>query len=209
MAFDAALTAWATLALGILAFIAAIVAGRAWIVQAKQLTALREVNKKQLPVLEGQQAELEASRQIRERDEHEHRERFVTQVFCWQETGPDRRLMQAQMAGGVRPSMVSSAYVRNTGPVPVYDLGFGWWIGERLHIFVNRATPLMPRDIEIREGESAEGWHQTIPPGADSETITVALFIRDAAGQRWRLRPGGHYEPFNDAMLPPDTWHTT
>lgn len=209
MVFDAALTAWATLALGILALIAAIVAGGAWIVQAKQLGELRQVNQKQLPVLEGQQAELEASRQVRERDEQERRERFVTQVFCWQETGPDHRLMQAQMAAGVKPGMVSSTYVRNTGQVPVYDLGFGWWIGDTLDTFVNRATPLMPPDVELREGESAEGWHQSIPPGTDTTTITVALFIRDAAGQRWRLRPGGHYEPFDDAMLPPGTWNIT
>jgi hypothetical protein len=207
MAFDAALTAWATLALGILALITAIVAGGAWIVQARQLRELRQVNEKQLPVLEGQQAELEASRQVRERDEQERRERFVTQVFCWQEIGPDRRLTQPQIAAGAKPSMVSSTYIRNTGPVPVYELGFGWWIGDRLDTFVNRVTPLMPPGVEIREGESAEGWHQAIPPGTD--TITAALFIRDAAGQRWRLQPGGRHEPFDDAMLPPGTWKTT
>ena len=42
----AQLTAWAPLALAILALLATIVAGAAWIVQAKQLAALREVNAK-------------------------------------------------------------------------------------------------------------------------------------------------------------------
>lgn len=105
--------------------------------------------------------------------------------------------------------MISSTYVRNTGPVPVHDVGFGWWIGDRLDTFANRVTPLMPPSVELREGESAEHWHQAIPPGTDTETITVALFIRDAAGNRWRLGPGGQYEPFDDSMLPPGTWKTT
>jgi hypothetical protein len=157
--FDAALTAWATLALAILALTAAIVAGGAWIVQARQLRELRHVNEMQLPVLKGQRAELEASREIRERVARERDERFVTQVFCWHEIGFDRSLTQGQVGAGAKPGMVSSTYVRNTGPVPVYDLGFGWWIGDRLDDFANRATPLMPPNVEVREGESAEHWH--------------------------------------------------
>jgi hypothetical protein len=65
---DAAqLTGWATLALAILAVLAAIVAGAAWMVQAKQLAALREVNAKQLPVLESQLDELKVAVGLRVR----------------------------------------------------------------------------------------------------------------------------------------------
>jgi hypothetical protein len=37
--------------------------------------------------------------------------------------------------------MVSRTYVRNTGPVSVYDLGFGWSIGDALDTFSNYVTP--------------------------------------------------------------------
>jgi hypothetical protein len=209
MPFDAALTAWATLGLAAFAIATVIFAGLAWKSQAGELQSLKELNEKQIPVLEGQQAELETLRRLREREEQERRERFVSQVFCWQEIGPDHRVLQAQIAAGVRPGMVSSTYVRNTGTVPVYDLSFGWWIGDRLDTFSNRVTPLTPPDVEIREGESSAHWHQAIPPGTDTDTIRVAVFMRDAAGNRWRIRPGGHYELYTDDMLPPGTWTTT
>jgi hypothetical protein len=207
---DAAqMTAWATLALVILAFVAAIVAGGAWIVQARQLAALRGVNKEQLPVLKGQQAELEAAADLRKREERERHEQFVTQVFCWHEIGPDHRIQQAQVAAGVKRSMVSRTYLRNTGPVPVYDIGFGWWVGEKLDYWSTRATPLMPATYAA-PAEATESWPWTIPDDVDPDTIEVAVFIRDAAGNRWRLRPGGHYDAYSDEMLPPSTpWAIT
>lgn len=209
MAFDAALTAWTTLALAVLALIAAIVAGGAWVVQARQLNALRQVNAKQLPVLEGQRVELEASRQQRERDEHERRERFVTQVFCWHELGYSA-LAQAQVAARAMPGRMSNTYLRNAGPVPVYDVAFSWWINGQQDLWSCRSTPLMPHDMSLRDGESEAHWYQPIPADGDPETIEIAVFIRDAAGYRWRLRPGGRYEEFSDDMLAPDDiWPTT
>jgi hypothetical protein len=204
----AQLTARATVALAILAFVAAVVAGCAWWVQARQLRELRKVNAKQLPVLEGQRDELEASRLLRERGEQERHERFVSQVFSWHEIGPDHRLAQAQTAAGAKPSMVSRTFIRNTAPVPVYDLGFGWWIGDRLDFWSRRGTPLMPASYAA-PAEATESWSWTIPDGVDHETIKVAVFIRDAAGNLWRIRPGGHYEPYTDDMLPPGQWKIT
>lgn len=209
MPFDAALTAWATLALAVLAFAAAIVAGCAWRAQARELDELKKVSGKQIPVLEGQRTELEASRDLREREERERRERFVSQVFCWKEIGSDRRVTNAQVAWGTPRPTVCITYVRNAGPVPVYDFGYGYWIDGRLDDFVNRVTPLMPPGVERREGESAEYFTQVIHPGTDTDTITVAVFIRDASGNRWRIRPGGRYEPYTDDMLAPGTWDTT
>jgi hypothetical protein len=210
MLFDAGLSAWATLALAVLALIAAIVAGCAWAVQARQLRVLRQVNAKQLPVLEGQRSELEASRELREREERDRRERFVSQVFCWQEVGPNPALVQAQIAAGVRPGMVSTTYLRNAGTVPVYDIAFSWSIGGRYRTWSQRATPLMPPAAEQRQGEAGEHWQQQVEPDWDPELIEIAVFLRDAAGNRWRLQPGGHYEEYADGMLPPGaTWKTT
>ena len=207
---DAAqMTAWATLALVLLAFVAAIVAGGAWRVQAKQLKALSDVNKKQLPLMAGQQAELEAAATLRAREDQERHEQFVSQVFCWHEIGPDHRIMQAQVAAGIKPSMVSRTYLRNTGPVPVYDIAFGWWVNGKLDYWSTRATPLMPATYAA-PAESTESWPWTIPDCVDHDTIEVAVFVRDAAQNRWRLRPGGHYDAYREDMLPLGTsWTTT
>jgi hypothetical protein len=205
MAFDAALTAWTTFSLALLAVVTAIFAGLAWNAQARQLKALKQLNEKQIPVLEGQQAELQASRTLREREERDRRERFVSLVFCWQEIAPDRQVMPPQETAGRRPGMVSSTYVRNTGPAPVYDVGFSFWIGDTLEAFSTRPAPLMPPGGERAE-DSETHWHQPIPHGIDAGTINVAVFMRDAVGNLWRLRPGGHYDAYREDMLPTGTW---
>ena len=38
-------------------------------------------------------------------------------------------------------------------------------------------------------------------PGQDS---VVTGFLRDANRNRWRIKPDGRYEPYDDSMLPPD-----
>jgi hypothetical protein len=43
-------------------------------------------------------------------------------------------------------------------------------------------------------------------PGIDPETISVAAFVRDVSGNRWRILPDGRHDPYQDAMLPPRTW---
>lgn len=216
MGFDAALTAWATLGLGALAVVTAVFALLAWKAQGQQLRTLQgqlteqtKLGQKQLPVLEGQLTELEASRQRREREAQERHEQFVTQVFCWHEVGPDHGVLQAQIAAGAKPSMVSRTFLRNTGPTPVYDIAFGWWVGKGLYYWSSRATPLMPA-TQAAPAEATESWAWTIPADVDPETITITVFIRDAAGNRWRLSPGGHYDEFRDDMLPPGaTWATS
>jgi hypothetical protein len=118
------LTAWATLALAILALLAAIVAGAAWRVQAKQLSDLRKINARQLPVLEAQLDELKVAVGLRERQERERHEQFVTQVFCWNYIGPDRRVSKADGTAGIEPILQCITYVQNAGAVPVYGALF-------------------------------------------------------------------------------------
>jgi hypothetical protein len=57
---------------------------------------------------------------------------------------------------------------------------------------------------------STEQWGWQVPDGTDPGTIQVSVFMRDAAGNRWRLLPGGHYDEHSDDMLPPGvTWTPT
>jgi len=107
----AQLTAWATLALAIFALLAAIVAGAAWRVQAKQLAALREVNAKQLPVLAAQLGEMKVEVGLRERQERERHEQFVAQIFCWQYIGPERRASKTEKDAGIEPITLCVTYV--------------------------------------------------------------------------------------------------
>lgn len=214
---DAAqVTAWATLALAILALLAAIVAGAAWRVQARQLAALRETNARQLPVLDGQAEELKVAVALRQREERERHAQFVTRVFCWQYLGPERRLSAAGKAAGLTPVTLCTTYVRNAGSVPVYDVAFARWVAGELVLWSEGVAPLMPA-MHIDSAEPAAHWDSStlqwgwqVPDDTDPETIEVAVFIRDAAGNRWRLRPGGYYDEFHDIMLPPGaTWNTT
>ncbi len=221
MEFDTALTAWATLVLASLALIAAAVAWKAWKTQAAQLKDLQEVNAKQLPVLErqlpvlqGQLEELEVSRQQREREDRERREAFVSQVFIWHEiaasTAPPGLVEQRLAVAGppVAPLAVgetSRIWIRNTAPVPVYDVRFAWWYDGELVGWGETATPVMPGT----DDESTTGRPWGIREGIDREKLQVAAFIRDAAGNLWRLREGGHHEPFDESMLPVGRWKTT
>ena len=203
MPFDAALTAWATLGLTALAVIAAIFGFLAWRAQGRQIEALRgqlaelaKLNRMQLPVMEDLGAELKASLRQREREEQERRESSVSRIFIWQES----RLgtTQAQVAGGAVPGQMSQVTARNAGEVPAYDVGFAWWINDSLVNWDKLTVPLMPG------ADAARSWPMT--PGIDPETISVAAFVRDVSGNRWRILPDGRHDPYQDAMLPPRTW---
>jgi hypothetical protein len=185
MLFDAGLTAWATLVLAALVLVAAVYARRAWQAQAAQVQMLSEqlaadqaLVREQLPVLEGQRRELEASRRLREREEEERREAHVSRVYAWPEVRPGPAAGQAE----------SWICARNVGDVPVYEVGFAWSVGGEL------ASSWLPRP----------GWPP--PPGISPEDVAIALFIRDANWNRWRIQADGRRQPFTGDMLPPGTW---
>jgi hypothetical protein len=213
--FDNGLTAWATLALAFLAAFTAWYARRAWLAQKDEIETLRQqlasqksLNEKQLPVLEGQRRELQASLAQREREAQERHEALVRQVFIWHEVSPDPRVGQAQAAAGAVRGEVSRVWIRNTAPVPVYDVGFGWWTADGIAHWSGLDKPLMPgTDAAPAESTQSRPWE--IRPGVDSRTISVAAFIRDAAGNCWRLEEGGHYQAYTAEMLPPGQWQTT
>jgi hypothetical protein len=179
MLFDAGLTAWATLVLAALVLVAAVYARRAWQAQAAQVQMLSEqlaadqaLVREQLPVLEGQRRELEASRRLREREEEERRE--AGQAESW-------------------------ICARNVGDVPVYEVGFAWSVGGELASFDTLGRPFLPGPDEV-----ARSWPP--PPGISPEDVAIALFIRDANWNRWRIQADGRRQPFTGDMLPPGTW---
>jgi hypothetical protein len=206
MLFDAALTAWATLGLAVLAIVAAIFAFLAWKAQGKQIETLRqqlagqkELNDKQMPVLEGQQAELEASRRQREHEEQERREASVSRVFIWQEFRIGGNLGRAQIASGAVPGQESQICIRNAADVPVYDVTFVWRITGQVVSLEKLDVPLMPGPEP-----AAKSWAVTV--GAELKSIEIAVFIRDVNGNRWRILPDGRHAPYEDGMLPAGVW---
>jgi hypothetical protein len=204
MLFDAGLTAWATLILAVLVLGAAVYVRRAWQAQAAQVRMLTEqlasdkaLVREQLPVLEGQRHELEASRRLREREELERREAHVSRVYIWQE------FRTGDAAGppgtGARPGRESRITARNVGAVPVYEAAFAWSAGGDLARFDKLETPLLP-------GPQGETRSWPLPPDVAPEEVTVAVFIRDANWNRWRIQADGRRQPFTGDMLPPGTW---
>jgi hypothetical protein len=196
MLFDAGLTAWATLVLAALVLVAAVYARRAWQAQAAQVQMLSEqlaadqaLVREQLPVLEGQRRELEASRRLREREEEERREAHVSRVYAWPEVRPGPAAGQAE----------SWICARNVGDVPVYEVGFAWSVGGELASFDTLGRPFLPGPDEV-----ARSWPP--PPGISPEDVAIALFIRDANWNRWRIQADGRRQPFTGDMLPPGTW---
>jgi hypothetical protein len=75
----------------------------------------------------------------------------------------------------------------------VYDLAFARWVGDEFDLWSERIAPLMPT-VLVEPAGFTEQWGCQIPDGTDPKAIQVAVFMRDAAGNRWRLRPGGHYD---------------
>jgi hypothetical protein len=212
-------TALATVALAVLAAVTAWYARRAWLAQKADLADQVRVSAKQVPVLDAQLAELQAAARQREADTRERRERFVSGVFIWRETETRPGTAGLSEAGVAVSAPAATAdqrrrairtWVRNTGPVPVYDVGFAWQAANinGVAVWQQLARPLMPSSGDSPV-ESTTSWPWAIADDFDPETAQVAVFIRDAVGACWRLRPGGHYEEYAEGMLPPGLWKTT
>lgn len=210
----AQLTAWATLALAILALVAAIFAALAWKAQNREIKTLqgqlasqeeltaeqKRLTAEQLPVLRGQATELEASRQQREHDALERREAYVRRVFIWAVTNLDpERVGQPDGSYEYRDAATAVTHIRNAGDLPIYDVIFSWAIGDAMGHQIRHNKPIMPGDPEF----SAQ-WK--LPNSVASDSITPAAFIRDAAGGRWRIRPDGRYDPLGPDEWPPRVW---
>jgi hypothetical protein len=201
MLFDAGLSAWATLVLAVLVLVMAVYAWRAWRAQAAQVQMLSEqlaadkaLVREQLPVLEGQRRELEASRLLREREELERREAHVSRVYVWPEFRPGNAAGAGAGRGGE-----SRVTARNAGDVPVYEAGFAWSVAGVLARFDALGTPLLPGS-----GDVTRSW--ALPPDVSPDEVTIALFMRDANWNRWRIQADGRRQLFTDDMLPPGTW---
>ncbi len=142
----AELTAWATLALAILALVAAVFAALAWKAQNEEIKTLQEqlasqehLTAEQLPVLRGQTTELEASRQQREHEALERRETYVSRVFIWAMIEFSREMVRipdgkaAQRPdGSAQYKQINNAatFIRNVGDLPIYDVIFSWAIDD-------------------------------------------------------------------------------
>lgn len=203
----AQLTAWATLALAILALVAAIFAALAWRAQDHEIRTLqgqlaeqKRLTAEQLPVLRGQAIELEASRQQWERDALERREAYVRRVFIWAVINLDpERVKQPDGSYEYRNAATAATFIRNAGDLPIYDVIFSWAVGDAMGHQITHNKPIMPADPEF----SAQ-WK--LPNNAASDSITPAAFIRDAAGSRWRVRPDGIYDLLGSDEWPPHVW---
>jgi hypothetical protein len=122
MAFDAALTAWATLALAVLALAAAILATLAWRAQKTELTMLR---------------------QDHEREAQERREAQVNRVYIWDKF---ENIDVSPEGTGDRHGSVKSVELRNSGEQPIYDITFVWYVNGQLAAQHQWALPLFPKE---------------------------------------------------------------
>lgn len=204
---DAAqLTAAATVALAVLAAFAALFAFLAFLWQRKEVRALQKqvidqenLTKKQIPVLESQASELEASWIERERETEDRRMSYVSRVFIWEERLMKWGASQAQAANGNQSPGDRRVYVKNVGPLPVYDIIVSWRSGNAMEHQERKTTPLMPWD---------NPWEVTrqVPDGSDLDKLTVVVFIRDAYGQIWRIDPHGRHDEIPRGREPPRSW---
>ena len=150
--------------------------------------------------MKSQGEELEASRGQREREALERRETYVSRVFIWQElaiavSGSTAEARQE----GRRPQLLRIGHLRNTGATPVYDVIFCWRVGDGPGHYASPGLPLMPGAPDL-----TEGW--AIPPDTDAENVSVVAFIRDAAGNCWRLYPNGSRDLLLPDQWPPNAW---
>jgi hypothetical protein len=199
-------TAVATLALAVLAAFASLFAFLAFIWQRKEVRALQtqvidqeNLTKKQIPVLESQASELEASWIQRERETEDRRIAYVSLVFIWEERLMKWGAGQAEAPNGNRVPADRRAYVKNVGPLPVYDVTISWRNGTEMEHQECKTTPLMPGD---------DPWEVTrhVPDGSDPENFTVVAFVRDAYEQIWRIDPHGRHDEIPRGREPPRSW---
>lgn len=200
--FVAQLSAFATLALAVLAMVTAVLAYLAWRkqsqevsdqaellrVQSERLEEQRKTNAKQAKVLELQAAELSKSLEERVR-EARRRVRAQAQLVFLTE-----RRSEGRTAGPLDsepPSM--TATVVNSSNQPIYRAEVYWFLGETLYGEQN-PDPLGV----ILPGESASSARR-FPPGTDLGTCRAEVVFRDADTITFLRRADGH---LTDLLVP-------
>jgi hypothetical protein len=214
MLVAAQLTAWATLSLAALALVAAVFAALAWRAQNAEIKTLqgqlasqeeltaeqKKLTAEQLPVLRGQAAELEASREQREQEAQERREAYVSRVFIWTMINFDPISVELPDGNrGFKQVATAATHIRNAGELPVYDVIFSWAIGDVMGHQIKYTKPIMPGDPEF-----AAQW--TVPDDVVIDIVKASAFLRDTAGNRWRIRAEGRHESLGPEEWPPHVW---
>jgi hypothetical protein len=204
MLFDAALTAWATLGLAVLALVTAIFAFLAWKGQAAQIETLRaqaadqkKLTDEQVPVLRGQAVELEASRQEREREAQERREAYVSRVFVVDDLNLTDRQKEPDSTE-YEPVVYSVVHLHNAGELPIYNITFVWRAYDRMTQMEALEMPLMPGE------RTSARWE--IPLDVESGKVSAVAFVTDANQNGWRIRPVGRHDPLGPGEWPPSVW---
>lgn len=179
--FSVQLTAAATVALGVLALLAAVLAYLAWRKQSKEVSDQAEMLKLQAEELRQAAAE-------REREADERRRAQAELVYMWYAP------VHAEVDGKAIPTMTVEAYVRNTSPQPIYDLRFEWQVFTGVLDRVDDETdcgeaPLMP-------GATASARAPVEPRlmAAWLQDASAAATFRDRAGTWWRTHASGFLE---------------
>jgi hypothetical protein len=192
------LTAAATLALAIFAFLTAALAYLAWRKQSKEVSDQAEM-------LWLQAGELRQAAAEREREADARRRAQAELVYMWHAP------VQVETEEKASPVMTIEAYVRNSSSQPIYDIYFEW------EMFTDVPNGLGRIDDEIYHGEAP------LMPGAMAvdrapvephliagwlDEVSVAVTFRDRAGVWWRTNASGFLEDLpnqREARAVPET----
>jgi hypothetical protein len=191
-----ALTAWATVALAILAGATAVLAFLAWLkqskevgdqaemlrVQAEQLVEDKKLNTEQIRVLGLQAKELGQVAADRDREAEERRRAQAEQVYIWQAPPTEHNAI------GQPPEKTVQATLVNNSQLPVFNVRTRWMIGGTFWAgMTRRAAPLMPEEVDTAVA--------VVPAEVDLDDLIAIAFFRDRAGRPWRTYADGRLEP--------------
>jgi hypothetical protein len=184
---SAQLTAAATLALAVLAFLTTGLAYLAWRKQSREISDQAEMLRLQAEEIRHAAAE-------REREAGERRRAQAELVYMWHAP------VHVEVDGKATPGMTVEAYVRNTSPQPIYDLWLEWTMLTNNFDRIDEKTywgePLMPGAIaEVRA---------PVEPSLISallEDVSMAATFRDRAGVWWRTHASGFLEDLPNQLL--------
>jgi hypothetical protein len=93
----------------------------------------------------------------------------------------------------------AATHIRNAGELPIYDVVFSWAKGDVMAEQIRHNKPIMPGDPEV----SAQF---RVPDEVTTDSIRASAFIRDAAGNRWRIRGDGRHDQLGRDEWPPHVW---
>ncbi len=182
------LTAAATLALAVLAFLTAALAYLAWRKQSREVSDQAEM-------LRLQAEEIRQAAAEREREADERRRAQAELVYMWHAP------VHVEVDGKATPAMTVEAYVRNTSPQPIYDLWFEWTMFTGSFDRIDDKTycgeaPLMPGAMAASRAPVEPGLISTF-----LEDVSAAATFRDRAGVWWRTHASGFLEDLPNQLM--------